>query len=100
MRKIRRTLLFIADSTPILQIDTDPPQLIPSPKVCVEIGYALQAKRSEQILLTQMERSDVTGQFPFDLPSRNQLLFRNKTELRKTLPQAIESHLQQFNLLQ
>lgn len=100
MRKIRRTLLFIADSTPILQVDGDPPQLIPSPKVCVEVGYALQAKRAEQILLTQMERSDVTGQFPFDVPSRNHLLFRNKTDLRKTLPQMIESHLQQFNLLQ
>jgi len=98
MRKIRKSLLFIADATPILQIDASPPQLIPSPKVCVEVGYALQAKRPEQMLLAQMERADVSGQFPFDLPSNNRLLFRNKTELQKTLPLAMESQLQRFNL--
>lgn len=98
-RKIRKSLLFIADTTPILQIDGTPPQLIPSPKVCVEVGYALQSKRSEQVLLAQMERSDITGQFPFDIPNRNRLLFRNKTELRKILPPAIETQLQRFNLV-
>ncbi|GAB4459756.1 MAG: hypothetical protein OHK0037_05720 [Elainellaceae cyanobacterium] len=97
-RKIRKSLLFIADGTPILHLDGTPPQLIPDPKVCVEIGYALQSKRSEQILLAQMERLDVPGQFPFDLPSTSRLPFRNKTELRKLLPQALESQLQRFNL--
>lgn len=98
MRKIRKCLLFVADGTPILQIDDSPPQLIPSPKVCVEVGYALQAKRPEQILLAHMERSDISGQFPFDLPSHNRFVFRNKTELQKTLPQAMEAQLQRFNL--
>lgn len=98
MRKIRQSLLFIADGTPILQISGAPPQLIPSPKVCVEVGYALQCKRAEQLLLTQMERSDLPGQFPFDLASRSRLVFGNKTELRKQLPQAIDTQLRPFNL--
>jgi hypothetical protein len=98
MRKIRKCLLFVGDGTPILQIDDNPPQLIPSPKVCVEVGYALEAKRSEQILLAHMERSDVSGQFPFDLPSNNRLVFRNKTDLQKTLPAVMEAQLQRFNL--
>ncbi|MFQ3616633.1 MAG: hypothetical protein SNJ57_02360 [Cyanobacteriota bacterium] len=98
MRKIRKSLLLIADGTPILHLDGTPPQLIPDPKVCVEIGYALQSKRSEQILLAQMERSDIPGQFPFDLPSTSRLPFRNKAELRKLLPQALEAQLQRFNL--
>jgi hypothetical protein len=98
MRKIRKCLLFVADGTPILQIDDSPPQLIPSPKVCVEVGYALQSKRPEQILLAHMERSDISGQFPFDLPSGNRFIFRNKTELQKALPQAMEAQLQRFNL--
>ncbi|HEY9620087.1 MAG TPA: hypothetical protein V6C78_06945 [Crinalium sp.] len=98
-RKIRKSLLFIADTTPILHMDGTPPRLVPNPNVCVEVGYALQAKRSEQILLAQMERSDMTGQFPFDIPVRNRLQFRNKTELRKILPQAIEAQLQRFNLV-
>jgi hypothetical protein len=99
MRKIRKCLLFVADGTPILQIDQTPAQLIPSPKVCVEVGYALEAKRAEQILLTQMERSDMAGQFPFDLPSTNRLVFRNKTDLQKSLPALIEVQLQRFNLV-
>jgi hypothetical protein len=99
MRSIRQCLLFVADGTSIAQIPDTPPLLIPSPKVCVEVGYALQSKRSEQLLLTQMERSDVPGQFPFDLPSQNRLLFKDKTQLRKLLPKAVETQLQRFNLL-
>jgi hypothetical protein len=99
MRKIRKSLLFIADGTPILQLDGNPPRPIPSPNVCVEVGYALQCKRTEQILLAHMERSDVNGQFSFDVPNGNRIQFRNKTELNKLLPQAIETQLQRFNLL-
>lgn len=99
MRKIRKSLLFIADGTPILHVDGTPPQLIPNPKVCVEMGYALQCKRAEQILLSQMDRPDLPGQFPFDLPSGSRLQFRTKTELRKLLPSMIETQLQRFNLV-
>lgn len=99
MRSIRQCLLFIGDGTSIAQIPDTPPLLIPSPKVCVETGYALQSKRSDQVLLVQMERSDMPGQFPFDLPSQNRLTFKDKTQLRKLLPKAIESQLQRFNLL-
>ncbi|MGG6269808.1 hypothetical protein ACQ4M3_30405 [Leptolyngbya sp. AN03gr2] len=99
MRSIRQCLLFIGDGTSIAQIPDTPPLLIPSPKVCVETGYALQSKRSDQVLLVQMDRSDMPGQFPFDMPSQNRLVFKDKTQLRKLLPKAIESQLQRFNLL-
>lgn len=99
MRKIRKSLLFIADGTPILQLDGTPTQMIPSPKVCVEVGYALHSKRAEQILLAQMERSDLPGQFPFDLPSSSRLQFRSKTDLRKMLSQSLESQLKRFKLI-
>lgn len=98
IRKIRKSLLFIADGTPITQIAGSPPQLVPSPKVCVEMGYALQSKRPEQILLAQMERSDSPGQFPFDVPGRNRLTFTGKSDLHKALPKAVEEHLARFNL--
>lgn len=98
MRKIRQSLLFIADGTVITQIQGSPPQLVPSPKVCVEVGYALQCKRSEQILLAQMERPDLPGQFPFDLSSNQRLLFKDPRELHKTLPKVVETQLQRFNL--
>lgn len=98
MRQIRRSLLYIADCTPILGIDGTPPQLVPSPKVCVEMGYALQSKRGEQIILAQMERSDLPGQFPFDTPTQNRLGFAKKSELHKDLPQLLQERLQRFNL--
>ena len=99
MRQIRRSLLFIADATPILGIEGTPPQLVPSPKVCVEMGYALQCKRPEQVILAQMERSDLPGQFPFDTPTHNRLSFTKKSELKKGLPQLLQARLQRFNLL-
>ncbi|NMF66874.1 hypothetical protein [Brasilonema octagenarum] len=99
MRKIHRSLLFIADTTPITKVDgKETDLLLPSPYVCVEIGYAIQSKRSEQILLAQMERSDIAGQFPFDLPASQILQFRDTKELSKILPQAIETHLARFKL--
>jgi hypothetical protein len=98
MKAIRNCLLFIADSTPIAQIDGTPPQLLPSPKVCVEIGYALQCKRPEQIILTHMDRSDLPGQFPFDLPTQSRLSFKDKAQLHKFLPGMVQAQLQRFNL--
>ncbi|MBV9387638.1 MAG: hypothetical protein JOZ78_14555 [Chroococcidiopsidaceae cyanobacterium CP_BM_ER_R8_30] len=99
MRNIHKSLLFIADGTPIAGIEgKENQQLIPSPNVCIEIGYAIQSKRTEQILLAQMERSDLQGQFPFDLPTYQSLRFKNTKELNKTLPKVIETQLKRFNL--
>jgi hypothetical protein len=98
LRTIRQSLLFIADGTAIAQIASSPVQLIPSPRVCVEVGYALQCKRTEQILLMQMERPDLPGFFPFDLPGQNRLVFRDKAQLRKNLSSLVQTHLQRFSL--
>jgi hypothetical protein len=99
MRKIRKSLLFVADGTPITRVEgKKTPQLVPNPNVCVEIGYAIQSKRSEQILLAQMQRPDLAGQFPFDLPTHQCLLFKDGAELKKILPEVIETQLHRFNL--
>jgi hypothetical protein len=98
-RSIRQSLLYIADGTTIAQLDQETPtQLIPSPQVCVETGYALQCKRPEQLLLAQMERSQMNGHFPFDLPNDSRVLFKDKATLHKVLPKAIEQALQRFKL--
>jgi hypothetical protein len=46
-----------------------------------------------------MERSDLPGQFPFDLPSYQQLGYDEPDELTTTLPSVMEALLQRFNLL-
>jgi hypothetical protein len=99
MRKIRRSILYIADTTAVTTIVTkESSKQIPSPYVCIELGYALQSKRSEQILLAQMKRSDLVGEFPFDLPIQQILQFVSVKELNKILPQAIEAQLIRFKL--
>ncbi len=99
MRRIRKSLLFVADGTPVARVDGEKtPLLLPSPNVCIETGYALTAKRTEQILLGKMERSDLPGQFPFDLPIHQQLLFEKPDDLNRMLPTVMETLLQRFNL--
>lgn len=99
MRKIRTSMLFVADTTSIARLESENKALaIPSPNVCVEVGYALTAKRTEQILLAKMERPDLLGQFPFDLPNYQQLSFQEADELKETLPTVLENLLQRFNL--
>ncbi len=100
MRKIRRSLLFIADTTPITTIESqETNQLIPSPHVCLEMGYALHSKRSEQILLLQMQRPELEGEFPFDLPTQQFLQFQDRDELNQMLTGMIETQLMRFRLL-
>ncbi len=99
MRKIRKSLLFIADTTAIARIDEEETsKLIPSPNVCIEVGCALENKRSEQILLMQMQRTDIPGEFPFDLPSQQVLQFQDSQGLEKMLPQVLETQLRRYKL--
>jgi hypothetical protein len=99
LRQIKKSLLFIADGTAIAQVSIgDSQQLLPSPQVCLEMGFALQSKSSEQLLLLQMERSDLQGDYPFDLPSHQQLTCQTPSELEKSLPSVLESLLQKYNL--
>jgi hypothetical protein len=99
LNKIRKSLLIVADGTPIASIAKDKQsQLLLSPSVCVELGYALESKRSGQILLVQMERPDLSGKLPFDLPQYQQLIFKTAADLNKTLPSMLKTLLQRFKL--
>ncbi len=97
MRKLRQSLLFIADMTPVAS-SGNPARGIPSPTVCVELGYALQSKRREQILLVQQLSEDTPKELPFDWPSLQMIQFRDRAELEEILPGAIEAQLQRYSL--
>jgi hypothetical protein len=100
MRKIRRSLLFIADATPITSVDSglELPLLVPSTNTCIELGYAIQSKRTEQILIAQMQREEYIGEFPFDFTATQIMQFKDSKELNKILPQTIENVLVRFRL--
>jgi hypothetical protein len=99
MRRIRKSLLYIADTTPIASVETENKAgLLFNPNVCVEIGFAIESKDAAQILLTQMERPELSGDVPFDLSSYKQLSFKNESDLEKTLPNLVKALLKRFNL--
>ncbi len=100
LRKLRKSLLVVVDGTPITYIkQEETSRLIPSPYICTELGYALQSKRGGQILLLHQQRMDVSGQWPFDLQSHQQLEFKTREDLSQTLPQVMEALLQRFKLV-
>jgi hypothetical protein len=99
MSRLKRSLLFVADVTPVAEImSNDILHLVPAPQVCVEVGYAIQAKRPEQILLVQVQEHSSQGVFPFDLPIFQRLIVSDVKELTRQLPEAIALHLQRYNL--
>ncbi|NJN29834.1 MAG: hypothetical protein HC824_04805 [Synechococcales cyanobacterium RM1_1_8] len=102
MAKLRKSLIFIGDVTPIAALGEDARPL-PSPIVCVETGYALQCKRPEQILLGHMTDGGGVGssggQFPYDITSEQRFQFKDAASLKKTLRPMLEDQLRRFSLL-
>lgn len=98
MRKLRQSLLFIGDGTGIAQVPGPPALAIPSPQVCVELGYALQCKRPEQIILAQQTRPDIRGQFPFEVPAAQRLIFDGAADLQAQLLPLVTNQLQRYGL--
>jgi hypothetical protein len=99
MNKLKRSLLFIADVSPIAMTDDNPPQVLLSPHVCVEIGYALQVKRPEQIILIQIQNDPEVGIFPFDLPIHQRLIYPDSKSLTKPLTEVLKNQFRRFNIL-
>lgn len=99
MRKLRQSLILIADGTPVIGLPGTPPGLLPSANVCVELGYALQCKRPEQIILARQERGDLPGQFPFEVPTQQQMVFHNGTDLATQLKDRVEVQLKRYGLV-
>lgn len=97
--KINKSLLLIADVTPIGSLaDGDESKLSIDPNVCIELGYGIHNKDNGQILLVNMERSDLEGTVPFDMVGYKQLSFTSADRLNKTLPQLIDTLLQRYSL--
>ena len=98
-RKITKSLLLIADVTPISSIPGEKrSQLLIDPNVCVELGYGIQDKDNGQILLLNRSREDLQGKMPFDMVGYKQLSFTNAEQLSKSLPKLIKTLLQRYNL--
>ncbi|VEP13055.1 conserved hypothetical protein [Hyella patelloides LEGE 07179] len=98
-KKISKSLLYIADTTPIASISGENNQkLLLSSNVCVEIGYALETKDIGQILLLRSESKNLTGDLPFDVSGYKELIFKQDRDLQVNLPKLMKTLLQRFTL--
>lgn len=98
-RKISKSLLLIADVTPVASIlREERAELLVDSQVSVELGYGIQTKDNGQILLLSRSRPDLEGLAPFDMAGYKQLSFTNETQLSKSLPKLINTLLQRYNL--
>ena len=98
-RKIGKSLLLIADVTPIDSIDTSKDaELIMDSNVCVELGYGIQTKDNGQILLLNQSRQDLSGTMPFEMAGYKHLSFDDGKQLKKSLPKLIDALLQRYSL--
>ena len=98
-RKILKSLLLIADITPIGSISgQNQSSLLIDPNVCIELGYGIQSKDNGQILLLNMENKDLDGTMPFDMAGYRQLTFNTPDKIAKSLPKLVDTLLQRYNL--
>ena len=98
-RQIGKSLLLIADVTPISSIPgAERSELLIDPNVCVELGYGIQTKDNGQILLLNREPLDLEGIKPFDMAGYKQLSFTDEKQLAKSLPKLINTLLQRYSL--
>ncbi len=98
-RKISKSLLLIADVTPVASIPgVGQSELLVDSQVSVELGYGIQTKDNGQILLLSQSRPDLEGLAPFDMAGYKQLSFNNGAELGKSLPKLVKTLLQRYSL--
>jgi hypothetical protein len=99
IRKIKNSLLVVADVTPIAALSQPQAVPLPSPQVCLEIGYSLQTKRPDQILLVHLQREELTGRFPFDIDSSSYLTVKDPKQLQDQLTTQVIRQLQRSKLI-
>ncbi|MDX2270541.1 MAG: hypothetical protein NW237_01140 [Cyanobacteriota bacterium] len=97
VRKLKHALLVVADVTPIAALPDQ--RLLPSPHVCVAVGYALQSKRPDQILLVQLERQGYQGRFPFEVEGSSYLSLKDAKQLQEQLTTTVLRQLQRAKLI-
>ncbi len=100
LRKLKTAVMVVADVTPVALVTDPVTQLIPSPQVCVEVGYALQVRKPEEIVLVQVMREEITGRFPFEVDESSYLLVKDGKDLQTQLSTQVSRQLQRAKLIE
>ncbi|WP_448379911.1 hypothetical protein [Gloeomargarita sp.] len=98
-RLIRQALLVVADTTLLTSVQG---KGYPSPNVCLEVGYALVAKKPYQIKLVSWPPPDpqlAKAIFPFSISDELRLLPQDEADLTQQLTAALTDVLKRFRLM-
>ncbi|MEM9772740.1 MAG: hypothetical protein AAF889_14305 [Cyanobacteria bacterium P01_D01_bin.73] len=98
-RQIRQCLVFVADTTALTSVGSDPGLLVPSPQVALELGYGLAVKPADQILVLDATAVGSKGAYPFDLPSYQLVRVPDGEDPAARFGQALGDRLQQLRVL-
>ncbi len=99
IRKIKQSLIVVADVTPIAVLEDPFPYPLPSPQVSLEIGYALQTKDPEDIMLVQLQRGQRNGRVPFEIESSPYVTAKDQKHIQSQLLPQVLRQLQRANVV-
>jgi hypothetical protein len=98
-RLIRQALVVIADTTVLTSVQG---KGYPSPNVCLEVGYALVAKKPYQVKLVAWPPPDPhlrDAIFPFSISDELRLLPQDEADLAQQLTATLTDVFKRFRLL-
>jgi len=98
-RLIRQALVVVADTTLLTSVQG---KGYPSPNVCLEVGYALVAKKPYQVKLVAWPPPDPhlrDAIFPFSISDELRLLPQDEADLAQQLTAALTDVFKRFRLL-
>ena len=101
-RNIDRSLMCVFDITNVAQTpDADPPRWHPNANVSYELGYALNRKRRDQIIIIQRTRNGEGSNTtcPFDFAHHRRLNYTRPQQLRQDLPEIITAYLERISFI-
>ena len=102
MKKIKKSVIFLADVTPVLKFDEDNKnKAYPNPNVCIEVGYALKSKTEDRVVLCKYERDDFEEvNFPFDIDKNRRFMSSDKSELKTEIKKELTEKLSEYRIIE
>ena len=102
IKKIKKSVIFFADVTPVLIFDEDSKnKAYPNPNVCIEVGYALNSKTADRVVLFKYEREDYKDvNFPFDIDKNRRIMGSDKAKLKTDIKNELTEILSNYRIIE
>lgn len=102
-RNIDRCLMAVFDITNVAEVITDfdrKKKAYPNANVVFELGYALQRKNPDQIILLKRSRDDLhNDDVPFDFSHNTRVNYKSESELYEQLSSIVFDYIIDINFI-